>query len=78
MINTIRSKLYLVFALAICIPEVVAQEPDFALVGPSRATVWQNPVQNVNTMLYGPTPADAIAYALADIGGQLTLADEAS
>ena len=42
------------------------QLPDFSLVGQPR-TIWQNPTPNIDVMQYGPTPVDAIAYALADI-----------
>lgn len=86
MINKIRSHKPILFLalvlvlLLVCISGIRAQElvlgPDFSLVGPSRsATIWQNPVPATTTMQYGPTPADAVAYALADIA-KLSAADQ--
>lgn len=45
---------------------IKTEKLDFSLVGQSR-TIWQNQIPNTDIMQYGPTPIDAIAYALADI-----------
>lgn len=66
--KSIRSTILTIAILSLffLMPKIRAQEPDFSLVGPtSRA--WQRPVPNVTEMLYGPSPADAVAYAVADI-----------
>jgi hypothetical protein len=62
----IRSAICLSFFLTITIAQ--AQSPtDFQLVG-DQYPVWQRNIQATNQLEYGPTPADAISIAVADMG----------
>ena len=47
-------------------PQVLAQEPDFSLIGPT-SQAWQHPIPDVLEMAYSPSPSDAIAHAVIDI-----------
>lgn len=67
-----RNIIKLLVVLNPCV--MLAQEPDFSLVG-QTSKVWQREIQNVEDMQYGPTPADAVAYAVADIS-QLESVDQ--
>lgn len=85
--NLIWFLILIILTVLTHIPDIKAEEPqnfllssrteklpDFSLVGQSR-TIWQNPTPNIDVMQYGPTPIDAIAYALADIS-QLPASDQ--
>lgn len=68
--NKIRSAILIAATIGplLLMPIIMAQEQpqDFSLVGPTNRA-WQRPVPNVTEMKYGPSPADAITYALADL-----------
>ena len=53
---------------------LVLQMQDFSLVGPT-SKAWQRNISDVTDMQYGPSPADAVAYAVADLS-QLSIADQ--
>lgn len=61
--SLIMTKLLIII---LSITNVSAQDLDFSLIG-ETSRAWQRPVNDVKEMKYGPSPADAMAYAVADI-----------
>lgn len=61
-----RISILLTLAIVLHVTTALSEQPDFALVGSGR-TAWQNPAKDVKDIQHSSAPADAIAYAVADL-----------